>query len=58
MMQCGKPRAIRCNNGPAPTSRHILAWSVEKQIDLIHIRPGKPTQNAHAPKINIRLYVT
>ena len=42
----GQPLAIRCDNGPELTSRHFLAWCVERQIELVHIQPGKPTQNA------------
>jgi putative transposase len=42
----GVPQAIRCDNGPELTSRHFLAWCVERQIELVHIQPGKPTQNA------------
>jgi hypothetical protein len=36
-----------CDNGPELTTRHFLAWCVERQIELVHIQPGKPTQNAH-----------
>jgi hypothetical protein len=50
----GKPLGIRCDNGPELTSRHILAWSVESQIELRHIQPGKPTQNAHVTPIRIK----
>lgn len=42
----GMPAAIRCDNGPELTSRHFLAWCVERQIELRHIQPGKPVQNA------------
>jgi len=42
----GQPKAIRCDNGPELTSRHFLAWCVERQIELVHIQPGKPTQAA------------
>jgi putative transposase len=42
----GQPLAIRCDNGPELTSRRFLAWCVERQIVLVHIQPGKPTQNA------------
>jgi len=42
----GQPRAIRCDNGAELTSRHFLAWCVERQIELVHIQPGKPTQDA------------
>ena len=41
----GKPQAIRCDNGPELTSRHFLAWAIQWKIDLVHIQPGKPTQN-------------
>jgi putative transposase len=53
--QRGRPTAIRCDNGPELTSRHILAWSVESQIELRHIQPGKPTQNAHVESFHGRL---
>jgi len=47
--------AIRCDNGPEFTSRHFLAWAVERQIELIHIQPGKPTQNARVESFHGRL---
>lgn len=53
--QRGKPAAIRCDNGPELTSRHFLAWAVEQQIELRHIQPGKPTQNAHVESFHGRL---
>jgi putative transposase len=51
----GQPSAIRCDNGPELTSRHFLAWSVERQIELLHIQPGRPTQNAHIESFQGRL---
>jgi putative transposase len=51
----GQPMAIRCDNGPELTSRHFLAWCVERQIELIHIQPGKPTQNARVESFHGRL---
>ena len=51
----GKPMAIRCDNGPELTSRHFLAWCVERQIELVHIQPGKPTQNAHVESFHGRM---
>jgi len=51
----GQPQAIRCDNGPELTSRHFLAWCVERQIELVHIQPGKPTQNARVESFNGRL---
>jgi putative transposase len=51
----GQPLAIRCDNVPELTSRHFLAWCVERQIELLHIQPGKPTQNAHVESFHGRL---
>jgi len=51
----GTPLAIRCDNGPELTSRHFLAWCVERQIELVHIEPGKPVQNAHVESFHGRL---
>ena len=51
----GQPQAIRCDNGPELTSRHFLAWCVERQIELVHIQPGKPTQNARVESFHGRL---
>jgi putative transposase len=51
----GLPQSIRCDNGPELTSRHFLAWSIEQKIELVHIQPGKPTQNAHVESFHGRL---
>jgi putative transposase len=51
----GMPLAIRSDNGPELTSRHFLAWSIENKVDLIHIQPGKPVQNAHVESFHGRI---
>ena len=51
----GAPGAIRSDNGPEMSSRHYLAWCIEKRIDAVHIQPGKPTQNAHVESFHSRL---
>jgi putative transposase len=51
----GRPEAIRCDNGPEFSSRHFLAWSVELGIELIHIQPGRPTQNARVESFHGKL---
>jgi putative transposase len=51
----GAPRSIRCDNGPELTSRHFLAWSIENKVELVHIQPGKPTQNAYVESFHGRL---
>jgi len=53
--QRGEPKSIRCDNGPELTSRHFLAWSIERKIELVHIQPGKPTQNARVESFHGRL---
>ena len=55
IVERGRPLAIRCDNGPELTSRHFLAWCVERQIELVHIQPGKPTQNGRVESFNGRL---
>lgn len=51
----GAPQAIRCDNGPELTSRHFLAWCVERRIELRHIQPGKPIQNAQVESFHGRM---
>ena len=51
----GVPATIRCDNGPELTSRHFLAWAIERQIELVHIQPGKPVQNGRLESFNGRL---
>lgn len=51
----GMPWAIRCDNGPELTSRRFLAWALDRKIDLIHIQPGKPTQNGYVESFNGKL---
>lgn len=51
----GLPSTIRCDNGPELTSRHFLAWALERKIDLVHIQPGNPTQNAYVESFNSKL---
>lgn len=52
----GKPLAIaiRCENGAELTSRHFLRWCEERQIRLVFIEPGRPTQNGHVASFNGR----
>jgi len=51
----GRPLAMRCDNGPELSSRHFVAWCVERGIKLVHIEPGKPVQNAHVESFHGRL---
>ncbi len=53
--QRGRPRTIRCDNGPEFTSRHFLGWCEERQIRLLHIQPGRPMQNGRLESFHGRL---
>ncbi len=48
----GRPRAIRCDNGPELTSEAFTAWGKEQDIELRFIQPGKPDQNAYIERFN------
>ena len=49
------PKRLRMDNGSEMTSRQFLAWWTEKKIEMVHIQPGKPVQNAHSESFNGRL---
>lgn len=51
----GLPQAIRSDNGPEFTSRHFLAWCAERKIEMVHIEPGKPVQNAFVESFHGKL---
>lgn len=51
----GAPKALRMDNGPQLTSRHFLAWCIERKIATNYIQPGKPVQNGHVESFNGRL---
>lgn len=48
----GKPKAIRCDNGPEYISGRIMAWAEKNEIRLEHIQPGRPQQNAYIERYN------
>jgi putative transposase len=51
----GAPQVIRCDNGPELTSRHFLAWCIERKIELVHIQPGRPMQNGQVESFHGKL---
>jgi len=55
VVERGRPLALRCDNGPEFTSRHFLAWGLERKIELVHIEPGKPVQNAYVESFHGKL---
>ena len=51
----GKPGLIVSDNGTEFTSRAVLAWAQERQIDWHFIAPGKPMQNGFCESFNGRM---
>ena len=48
----GKPKCLRCDNGPEYISDLLAAWAKKHDIALMFIQPGNPQQNAYVERYN------
>ena len=48
----GKPKIIRCDNGPEYISEKLKAWAKDQGIVIQYIQPGNPQQNAYIERFN------
>jgi len=48
----GKPKVLRCDNGPEYLSALIIDWAKNQDIRIEYIQPGKPQQNAYVERFN------
>jgi putative transposase len=49
---CGKPRAIRVDNGPEFIYKDLDLWDWCNGVTLVFSRPGKPTEKAFVESFN------
>ncbi len=50
----GRPKAIRCDNGPEFVSNALDRWAYQNGVAIDFIDPGKPNQNAYIESFNGR----
>ena len=48
----GKPKNIRCDNGPEFIAGIFQEWCKANDINLMYIQPGHPTQNSYIERFN------
>jgi putative transposase len=48
----GKPKCLRCDNGPEYVSALLANWASENGIELRFTQPGNPQQNAYIERYN------
>ena len=48
----GKPKTLRCDNGPEYISGTLKRWAKQEGIEIAYIQPGNPQQNAYIERFN------
>ncbi|WP_449413058.1 integrase core domain-containing protein [Pandoraea soli] len=48
----GKPKVIRCDDGPEYLSAAIVTWTQKQGIRLKYVEPGMPQHNAYIERFN------
>jgi putative transposase len=48
----GKPKCIRCDNGPEFISKEFRQWCTDNEIEVQYIQPGRPMQNGYIERFN------
>lgn len=52
IMERGRPKSIRVDNGPEFISTAMQEWCIAQSIKLQFIQPGKPMQNGYIERFN------
>ena len=52
ILEKGKPKVIRVDNGPEFISNALREWCIQNGIGLLFIQPGKPMQNGYVERFN------
>lgn len=48
----GKPKNLRCDNGPEVIAKELQEWCKGNDIWLLYTQPGCPTQNSYIERFN------
>jgi putative transposase len=52
VVEYGKPKRIRCDNGPEFIGKELDQWCYQNGVDLHFIKPGTPTENSYIESFN------